>query len=331
MERYIGECKELGFDIVEISSGFISIPTDDWLRLVEKVRKAGLKAEPEVGIQFGAGGTTTAAELEAEDRDPHWAILQDRRPLDAGAYMIMIESEGITENVKAWRTRRGCEVHRRSGPGQDHVRSCGPRGLRMVREELQRGSEPLRRPQPDRAAGMPAIGSLGDKKPLGPGSHVQGIGKRQGMATVQLGTVEVVVFRIAEAPEFLVLQRSDHVSIYPGLWQIVSGKLEKGEKAWQAAVREAREETGLLPLKLYNTPLTNTFYVLPGDFVNLSPGLRGRSRCIGHRYVVRRAQGISVVEQGGGNLPSGLAGTRKARSRACTTPSSATPRPANRW
>lgn len=102
---YVEECKELGFDIIEISSGFISIPTDDWLRLVEKVQKAGLKAKPEVGIQFGAGGATTEGELAAEGtRDPEWAIQQAKRFVDAGAYMIMIESEGITENVKTWRT-----------------------------------------------------------------------------------------------------------------------------------------------------------------------------------------------------------------------------------
>ena len=105
VERYIQECKELGFDIIAISSGFITIPTDDWLRLVETVQKAGLKAEPEVGIQFGAGGATATAELETEGtRDPAWAILQARRFLEAGAYMIMIESEGITENVRTWRT-----------------------------------------------------------------------------------------------------------------------------------------------------------------------------------------------------------------------------------
>ena len=75
------------------------------MRLVEQVQQAGLKAKPEVGIQFGAGGATAVAELEAEGtRDPEWAILQAKRYLDAGAEMIMIESEGITENVKAWRT-----------------------------------------------------------------------------------------------------------------------------------------------------------------------------------------------------------------------------------
>ena len=105
VDRYIEECKNLGFDIIEISAGFITIPTDDWLRLVEKVKRAGLKPKPEVGIQFGAGGASAAEELEAEGtRDPEWAILQAKRFIEAGAYMIMIESEGITENVKVWRT-----------------------------------------------------------------------------------------------------------------------------------------------------------------------------------------------------------------------------------
>jgi phosphosulfolactate synthase (CoM biosynthesis protein A) len=105
VRQYVAECKKLGFDIIEISAGFVSIPTEDWLRLIELVRKSGLKAKPEVGIQFGAGGATAAAELQAEGaRDPSWAIAQARRFLDAGAEIIMIESEGITENVDPWRT-----------------------------------------------------------------------------------------------------------------------------------------------------------------------------------------------------------------------------------
>lgn len=105
VEKYVKECKDVGFDIIEISSGFITIPVDDWLQLVELVKEAGMKPKPEVGIQFGAGGATSVAELEAEGtRDPAWAISEAKRFLDAGAYMIMIESEGITENVKTWRT-----------------------------------------------------------------------------------------------------------------------------------------------------------------------------------------------------------------------------------
>jgi len=105
VRQYVNECKKLGFDMIEISAGFVSIPTDDWLRLIKLVRRSGLKAKPEVGIQFGAGGATAAAELQAEGtRDPNWAIAQAKRFLDAGAEIIMIESEGITENVDPWRT-----------------------------------------------------------------------------------------------------------------------------------------------------------------------------------------------------------------------------------
>ena len=105
VRNYIQECREVGFDILEISCGFIILPTDDWLRLVERVQKAGLKAKPEIGIQFGAGGATRMEELEAEGtRDPGRAVAQARRFIDAGAYLIMIESEGITENVRTWRT-----------------------------------------------------------------------------------------------------------------------------------------------------------------------------------------------------------------------------------
>src|SRR5919199_1549978 len=73
VDQYIRECRDLGFDIVELSSGFITLPTDDWLRLVAKVQEAGLKAKPEIGIQFGAGGASAAEALEAEGtRDVEW-------------------------------------------------------------------------------------------------------------------------------------------------------------------------------------------------------------------------------------------------------------------
>lgn len=105
IDPYIKECRSLGFDILEISSGFISIPQEDILRLVQKVKRAGLKPKPEVGIQFGAGGTTSAEELKAEgQKDPGSAIQIAKKCLDAGAYMIMVESEGITESVTTWRT-----------------------------------------------------------------------------------------------------------------------------------------------------------------------------------------------------------------------------------
>ena len=105
VKRYLGECQDLGFDVVELSTGFITLPPDDLIALVKIVVQAGLKAKPELGIQFGAGGATQAAELAAEGtRDVRWVIGLASRCLDAGAGRIMIESEGITESVATWRT-----------------------------------------------------------------------------------------------------------------------------------------------------------------------------------------------------------------------------------
>lgn len=103
--RYLEACKALEFDIVEISSGFISIPTPDLVRLTERVQQMGLKAKPEINIQFGAGGASSVAALEEEGtQDPDRAIREARQHLDAGAHLIMVESEGITEQVRQWRT-----------------------------------------------------------------------------------------------------------------------------------------------------------------------------------------------------------------------------------
>jgi len=105
VDRYLDAVKELGFDVVELSAGFISIPTDDWLRLVDRVRDRGLTPKPEIGVQFGAGGSASTEVLEAQGTvDPSWAVNQARRFIDAGVELIMIESEGITENVRSWRT-----------------------------------------------------------------------------------------------------------------------------------------------------------------------------------------------------------------------------------
>ncbi|KAF4236675.1 hypothetical protein CNMCM6457_002045 [Aspergillus fumigatiaffinis] len=104
-DKYLKKCKDLGFDVIELSSGFLSFPEDDWLRLVDKVHAYKLKAKPELGIQFGAGGDTPASGLEAiGTSDPGKLVNMGRKFLDAGVERLMIESEGITENVQSWRT-----------------------------------------------------------------------------------------------------------------------------------------------------------------------------------------------------------------------------------
>lgn len=69
--------------------------------------------------------------------------------------------------------------------------------------------------------------------------------------------------------EWLVLRRA------PGFmgdtWQMVSGTIEGGEKAYQCAQRELLEETGLRPLHFYQASYVNRFYLAASDEIVLSP------------------------------------------------------------
>ena len=107
VDRYLARCKELGFDTVEISSGFITVPQSTTLKLIDQVHKAGMKVKVEVGIQFGAGGASSEEALKEQGtRDVAGVIAQTKKLIDAGADAIMLESEGITECVarERWRT-----------------------------------------------------------------------------------------------------------------------------------------------------------------------------------------------------------------------------------
>jgi len=59
--------------------------------------------------------------------------------------------------------------------------------------------------------------------------------------------IEAHIFREKNGKlEFLSLKRSPE-QYYPNLWQMVSGKIKENETAYQSAIREIKEETGLTP------------------------------------------------------------------------------------
>src|SRR5206468_7432275 len=42
VDAYLRESRDLGFDVIELSSGFITIPLDYWPSMVQKVKPIGL-------------------------------------------------------------------------------------------------------------------------------------------------------------------------------------------------------------------------------------------------------------------------------------------------
>ncbi len=91
------------------------------------------------------------------------------------------------------------------------------------------------------------------------------------MPNVTIRVVDVYPYREREGRvEFLVLRRSTG-RVYAGEWRIVGGKIESGEAAWQAALRETREEVGCDPSRFWAVPSVNTFYEWQHDRVNVIP------------------------------------------------------------
>jgi len=71
--------------------------------------------------------------------------------------------------------------------------------------------------------------------------------------------------------KFLLLKRAENDKLYPGIWQIITGRIEKGEKAYETAIREVKEESGLEPVRLFVLPHTTTFYSPVTDTISLIP------------------------------------------------------------
>ena len=91
------------------------------------------------------------------------------------------------------------------------------------------------------------------------------------MANLKVRVVDCYVyFQKAKEVEFLLLKRNKN-KLYEHLWQGVAGKIEKDEKAWETAVRELKEETGLAPKKMFVADHVSRFYEKHKDRMNLVP------------------------------------------------------------
>ena len=70
--------------------------------------------------------------------------------------------------------------------------------------------------------------------------------------------------------KYLIMKRAEDL-LYDGIYHCVHGKINVGEKAWETAVRELYEETGLKPTQLWTADITSSFYEAPEDRFNLVP------------------------------------------------------------
>jgi dihydroneopterin triphosphate diphosphatase len=83
--------------------------------------------------------------------------------------------------------------------------------------------------------------------------------------------IEAHVVRIVRNKvEFLLMKRSPNEK-YPNIWQMVTGKIKENEKAYETALREIKEETGLEISEIFVVPKVNSFYNEEEDKIVLIP------------------------------------------------------------
>jgi dATP pyrophosphohydrolase len=91
------------------------------------------------------------------------------------------------------------------------------------------------------------------------------------MTDILVKVVDAYVYRKAEdGLLFLILKRAE-TKMYEHLWQGVAGKIEAGETAPLAAIRELDEETGLKPKHMFIADHISRFYEAHDDRINLVP------------------------------------------------------------
>ncbi|KAF8998677.1 hypothetical protein BDQ17DRAFT_1328681 [Cyathus striatus] len=96
IERYLETCKNVGWLLCIGNILRLSINSDEdwdlWLNMLLLIST--------YVFRWGAGGDASIEKLEsAGTRDPKWLIDRENVFLQAGAHVVMIESEGITENI----------------------------------------------------------------------------------------------------------------------------------------------------------------------------------------------------------------------------------------
>jgi len=91
------------------------------------------------------------------------------------------------------------------------------------------------------------------------------------MADITIRVVDCYVFRQTDDDlSFLLLKRNKD-KLYEHLWQGVAGKIEGDETAFEAAIRELKEETSLEPVRMFVADHVSRFYESHQDRINLVP------------------------------------------------------------
>jgi dATP pyrophosphohydrolase len=83
------------------------------------------------------------------------------------------------------------------------------------------------------------------------------------------GVAVVLIKKMDNEYKVLLLKRA--TSVLKEAWCYIGGSIEKGEKAWEAALREIKEETGISKVSIYTSNKFDQFYSPNEDYIYVAP------------------------------------------------------------
>ncbi|MGM0842831.1 MAG: NUDIX hydrolase [Bacillota bacterium] len=83
------------------------------------------------------------------------------------------------------------------------------------------------------------------------------------------GVAAVLIKRTDSDYKVLLLKRD--TSVLRDVWCYIGGGIEEGEKAWEAALREVKEETGITDLSLYSSNQFDQIYSPKENYIYIAP------------------------------------------------------------
>ena len=83
------------------------------------------------------------------------------------------------------------------------------------------------------------------------------------------GVSVIVLKTTSQSTTVLLLKRAE--PFLNGEWCQIAGGIERGERAWETALRELKEETGLTPYALYSADICEQFYEVDKECISIFP------------------------------------------------------------
>ncbi|KAK6932412.1 (2R)-phospho-3-sulfolactate synthase, ComA [Dillenia turbinata] len=114
-KEYVEECRNLGFDTIELNVGTLGVSEETLLRFVRLIKSGGLKAKPQFAVKFDKsdlpldGDRAFGAYIAPVPRtseiveDVDLLIRRAERCLEAGADMIMIDADDLCRHAESVR------------------------------------------------------------------------------------------------------------------------------------------------------------------------------------------------------------------------------------